>query len=54
MERTIQVVKADLRQRISRCPETLFMADYCLNEALNNLARDPNMKTFDEWCPAYR
>ena len=54
VERGVQVVKADLKQRISRGPETLFMGDYCMEEALQDMATLPGMKTFRQWCPEYR
>ena len=54
MERTIQVVKSDLKQRISRSPETLYMGDYCMVEALHDMKGDPEMKSFDQWCSEYR
>ena len=54
VERWIQYLKSNLRSRISRNPEILFMSDYCIDEALQDLAGQPGMLSFDEWCPGYR
>lgn len=54
VERCIQYLKANLKFRITSCPERLFVSDYLMDLALDKWARDPEMLSFDDWCPSYR
>ena len=54
VERMIQYVKSNLKYRITSCPERLFVNDHALDAMLDVHARQEGMRSFDDWCPAYR
>lgn len=54
VERIMQEVKENLKFRITFCPERLYLSDRLVDDALARWSREPGMKTFDEWDPAYR
>ena len=56
IERAIQGMKEELRNRLMQRPEVLYANTLQLDNALARLARDPasNVQSFDQLCPEYR
>ena len=50
----IQYVKSNLKYRITSCPERLFVNAHTLDSILDVYAHEEGMRSFDDWCPAYR